>query len=109
VAFSEELADRVRDLIFERDGVTERKMFGGIVWMVNGNMAVGVTGDDLMVRQSPEDVEVSLAEPHVGPMEMSGKTMKGFLIVREEGIQEDGDLEDWVEAGASFAAYMPPK
>ncbi len=81
MAYSEELAERVRDLIFERPEVSERKMFGGVAWMVSGNMAVGINGDRLMVRLSSEDAERALAEPHVGPMDFTGKTMRGFVTV----------------------------
>jgi hypothetical protein len=68
VAYSEELAARMREVIGGRDGVSERKMFGGIAWMVNGNMACGTLGDDMMVRLDVEDAERALREPHVGPM-----------------------------------------
>jgi hypothetical protein len=107
--YSEELAERMRAVIGARDGVAERKMFGGIAWMVNGNMAVGTLGEDMMVRLAPEDADAALAEPHVGPMEFTGRPMRGFLTVRAEGIEDDADLARWIDAGAAHAASLPPK
>ena len=109
MAYSEELADRIRDLIFERPEVTERKMFGGIAWMLSGNMAVGVNADRLMVRLSHDDVEAALAEQHVGPMDFTGKPMRGFITVEPQGLEEEGDLAGWINAGADFAASLPAK
>ena len=109
MAYSEELAERVRDLIFERPEVSERKMFGGVAWMVSGNMAVGINGDRLMVRLSPEDAERALAEPHVGPMDFTGKPMRGFVTVEPEGLEGDDALAGWIDVGGDFAASLPPK
>lgn len=109
MAFSEELAERVRDVIGVRDGVTERKMFGGIAWMINGNMACGVTGDNLMVRLDHDDVGRALAEPWVGPMEMSGRRMRGFVVVDGSGVAELLPLSQWVDDGADFAVSLPAK
>ena len=109
MAYSEELAERIRELIFERPEVTERKMFGGVAWMLSGNMAVGVNEDRLMVRLSHEDAEAALAESHVGPMEFTGRPMRGFVTVEPEGLEDDGDLAGWINAGADFAASLPPK
>ncbi len=109
MAYSEELADRIRERIFERPEVTERKMFGGVAWMLSGNMAVGAMGDRLMVRLSHEDVEAALAEPHVGPMDFTGKAMRGFITVEPGGLEEDEDLAGWIDAGADFAASLPAK
>ncbi len=109
MAYSEELAERVRELIFERPEVSERKMFGGVAWMLSGNMAVGAMGDRLMVRLSHEDVDAALAEPHVGPMDFTGRPMRGFITVEPEGLEDQGDLAGWVNSGADFAASLPPK
>jgi len=108
VAFSETLADRIRDALNGRADVSERKMFGGIAFMVGGNMAVGVVGEDLMVRLGP-DAERALAEPHVRPMDFTGKPMKSMVFVDAEGIESDEALVVWVEAGAGFAESLPPK
>jgi TfoX/Sxy family transcriptional regulator of competence genes len=108
MAYSEALADRIRDALTGRESVTERKMFGGIAFMVGGNMAVGVIGEDLMVRLGP-DAERVRTEPHVRPMDFTGKPMKSMIIVDAEGIAADQDLAEWVEAGADFAASLPSK
>lgn len=109
MAFDESLAGRVRELLEARAGVSERRMFGGIAFMVTGNMAVGVIGDDLMVRLDPADAERALAEPHTRPMDFTGRPMKGMVYVDPGGTAGDEDLAGWVEAGAEFAASLPPK
>ena len=109
MAYSEELAARIREIIGARDGVTERRMFGGIAWMVNGNMACGTLGDDTMVRLGREGAEHALREPHVGPMEFTGRPMRGFITVHADGTVADTDLARWIDAGASYAASLPPK
>jgi len=109
MAYDEALADRVRDVLAPRADVTERKMFGGIAFMVGGNMAVGVLGDDLMVRVEPTDAEQALREPHTRPMDFTGKPMKGMLFVDSSGTEADEDLAGWVDAGADFAASLLPQ
>ena len=109
MAYDESLADRVREVLSARAGLSERRMFGGIAFMVAGNMAVGVIGDDLMVRLDPADAEKALSEPNVRPMDFTGKPMKGMVYVDPAGTEEDEDLVGWVEAGADFAASLPPK
>jgi TfoX/Sxy family transcriptional regulator of competence genes len=109
MAYDEALADRVRDALGAREGVAERKMFGGIAFMVGGNMAVGVIGEDLMVRLDPADAGKALGEPHTRPMDFTGKPMKGMIYVDPAGSEADEDLTAWVEAGADFAASLPPK
>ena len=109
MAYDETLADRVREALSARGDLTERKMFGGIAFMIGGNMAVGVIGDDLMVRLDPADAEQALAEPHTRPMDFTGRPMRGMLFVDSEGAAADRDLAGWVEAGADFAASLPPK
>ena len=109
MAYDESLADRVRDALSARADLSERKMFGGIAFMVGGNMAVGVIEDDLMVRLDPADAEQALTEPHTRPMDFTGKPMRGMLFVDSEGMASDEDLAGWVDAGADFAASLPPK
>jgi hypothetical protein len=109
MAYSEELAARIREVVGGRDGVSERRMFGGIAWMLNGNMACGTLGEDLMVRLDPEDAQCALREPHVGPMDFTGRPMRGFIKVGAEGVRSDADLTRWIDSGASFAASLPPK
>jgi TfoX/Sxy family transcriptional regulator of competence genes len=109
MAFDEVLANRIRDALAGRASVTERKMFGGIAFMVAGNMAVGVIGDDLMVRLDPADAERALKEHHTRPMDFTGRPMKGMVYVDSAGTAADEDLAAWVNAGADFAASLPPK
>ena len=109
MAFDEALADRIRDVLAARSELSERKMFGGIAFMLAGNMAVGVIGEDLMVRLDREDAEKALREPRTRPMDFTGRPMKNMVYVDPEGTASDEDLAEWVEAGADFAASLPPK
>jgi TfoX/Sxy family transcriptional regulator of competence genes len=109
VAFDEALADRVREALAARAEVSERRMFGGIAFMVGDHMAVGIVGDDLMVRLDPADAERALGEPHVRPMDFTGRPPKNMVFVGPEGTASDEDLASWVEAGADLAASLPPK
>jgi TfoX/Sxy family transcriptional regulator of competence genes len=109
MAYDEQLADRVRDVLAPRPEVSERKMFGGIAFMLAGNMAVGVIGEDLMVRLDPADAEQALGEPNVRPMDFTGKPMKNMVYVDPAGTAGDEDLAAWVDAGADFASSLPPK
>lgn len=109
MAYDEELADRVRLIVGLREQVTERKMFGGVAWMLAGNMACGLIGDELLVRVGREGIAEALAEPDTRPMEMSGRTMGGFVLVGGESIADDQGLAGWVDVGADFATSLPPK
>ena len=111
MAYDEQLAERVREVVSARPGVTERKMFGGLGWMVGGNMACGVmsTGG-LLVRIDPDDVADACREPHVHEFGRPGaRPMRGFVIVEPEALAADGDLARWVDTGADRAASLPPK
>jgi TfoX/Sxy family transcriptional regulator of competence genes len=109
MAFDEALADRIREVLASQPGLSERKMFGGIAFMLAGNMAVGVIGEDLMVRLDPADAEKALAEPHARPMDFTGKPAKNMVYVDPQGTASDKDLAAWVEAGADYASSLPPK
>jgi TfoX/Sxy family transcriptional regulator of competence genes len=109
LAFDEELAARVREVLAPRAELSERKMFGGIAFMIGGNMAVGVLGDDLMVRLDPADAEQALSEAHTRPMDFTGRPMKGMVFVEPAGTDGDEALAGWVDAGAGFAASLPAK
>jgi TfoX/Sxy family transcriptional regulator of competence genes len=109
MAYDEHLAERIRGALRGREGVTERKMFGGIAFMVGGNMAVGVTRDELMVRVAPDGQDDALAQPHVRVMDMGGRPMRGMVGVAPAGVEADADLARWVNAGADVAAALPPK
>jgi TfoX/Sxy family transcriptional regulator of competence genes len=109
VAFDEGLAERVRGVLDARSDVDERKMFGGIAYLVAGNMACGVMGEDLMVRMTPAHAEALETEPGARRFDMGGRPMKGWLLVAPEVTADDGDLERWVRRGEAFAASLPPK
>jgi TfoX/Sxy family transcriptional regulator of competence genes len=84
-------------------------MFGGLAIMLDGNMAVGVSGDDLMVRTDPAQQDALLAEPGARPFDLTGRPMKGWLVVDADGLAEDADLRRWIERGVAFARSLPPK
>jgi TfoX/Sxy family transcriptional regulator of competence genes len=107
--YDEGLAQRIRELLDEQAGLSEKKMFGGLAFLVNGNMAVGVMKSELMVRVGPEGYEAALAEPDARPMDFTKRPMKGFLYVSEAGCEEDAQLGGWVRRGVGFAASLPGK
>jgi hypothetical protein len=109
MAYDEDLAERIRELISLREDVTERKMFGGIAWMLAGNMACGVIGDELVVRLEHGEAERALGEPNTRPFDFTGRAMRGFVVVGPAGIESDSDLASWVDAGADRALALPPK
>lgn len=109
MAYDEALAERVRDVLALREDLTERRMFGGIAWMIGGNMACGVMGEELIVRLSDEEVEQALAEPHTRPFDFTGKPMRRTINVAPEGIASEEDLAGWVDAGADYASSLPAK
>lgn len=109
MAFDEAMAGRIRKLMASREGMSERRMFGGVAFMLNGNMACGVTSKDLMVRVGPEAFEEALAQPHARPMDFTGRPMKGMVFVDPPGYASDEGLAAWVERGTAFAGSLPPK
>lgn len=109
MAFDEDLAGRVRDRLADLPGVTERKMFGGLAFMLAGNMCCGIVGDDLMVRVGPDAHEDATARPHVREMDFTGRPMAGFVLVAPPGTDGDTDLAGWVDRGVAFARTLPAK
>ena len=109
MAYDEGLAQRIRERLDDRPGLVERRMFGGLAFLVNGNMAVGVVKGELMVRVGPDAYAATLREPHARPMDFTKRPMKGFVYVSEAGCEEDGDLARWVERGVACAASLPAK
>jgi TfoX/Sxy family transcriptional regulator of competence genes len=109
MAFEEEVAQRVRDVLGERADLVERKMFGGVAFMVQGNMAVGVLEDRLIVRVGVDDYERAIMEPHTRLFDLTGRPMTGWVMVVPEGYASDDDLRAWVEQGLDFALTLPPK
>ncbi len=108
MAYNAEIADRVLKVLEGREGLTERKMFGGIAFMLNGNMCCGVTNDDLMVRVGADGLEDALDQPHARPMDFTGRPMKGFVFV-DAGAVGDRVLRQWVQRGVVFAESLPAK
>ena len=109
MAYDEALASRVRETLGENPEITERRMFGGIAFMLSGNMAVGVSKDDLMVRIDPDDQGEALAQSGVRAFDMTGRPMKGWILVAPQSTEDDADLQRWVGAGLDFAGSLPPK
>ena len=109
MSYDEKLADRVREVLGPRDDVVEKKMFGGLCFMVNGAMCCGLTQTDLMVRVGPEQYEDALAESHARPMDFTGRPLKGMIYVAPAGLRTRAALAKWVGRGVAFVSALPPK
>jgi TfoX/Sxy family transcriptional regulator of competence genes len=110
MAFSEELAGRIRQGLARRKGIEEKKMFGGVGFLLNGNLLVGVRKDSLLVRLGPEQSGEALKEAHVSEFEIKGRgTMKGWVVVSLEGVQTDDQLKGWVQRAVKFVGKLPAK
>jgi hypothetical protein len=109
VAYDQALAARIRAHLAHRAGVTEKEMFGGIGFMLQGNMAVGVNGDDLMVRLDKAHHDDAVAEPHARPFTMGGRSMPGFILVGPGGTATDAVLGTWIDRAVAHAGTLPAK
>ena len=109
MAYDEKLADRIRTALARRRGVTEKKMFGGVTFLVRGNMACGVTQHDMMVRVGPDAYEEALAHPHAREMDFTGRALKGMVYVDAKGLRTARQLGSWVDRGVEFARALPTK
>ena len=109
MAFDQGLAERIRELLKDRSGVAERKMFGGLAFMLKGHMFVGILGDTLMARVGPDHYASALGQKHVREMDFTGRPMKGYVFVAPEGFESDPALERWVGRCARFVETLPPK
>jgi TfoX/Sxy family transcriptional regulator of competence genes len=109
MAYNEALAQRIRAALPGIPGITEKKMFGGIAFLVDGNMACGVSKDNLMARINPADTDAALAQPHVRTFDMTGRPMKGWVLVEPAGLQTDDSLRRWIDQTVAFAQSLPPK
>ena len=108
--YDEDLANRVRELVATEAGVTEKRMFGGLAFLIGGNMSVSVSGrGGLMVRVEPAETEALLAKPNARPMVMRGREMQGWLRVDAEGVRTKRQLERWVARGVTYARSLPAK
>jgi TfoX/Sxy family transcriptional regulator of competence genes len=110
VTYDTELADRIRELVATERGVEEKRMFGGLAFLINGHMSVAASGrGGLMVRVPPDDTEKLLTREHVEPMVMAGRETRGWLRVADEGVRTKRQLQSWVTRGVDYAKSLPPK
>ena len=110
MAYDEDLATRIRELVATEPDLTEMRMFGGLAFLIGGNMSVGVSGQGgMMVRADPEQTDALLDEPHAQPFVMRGRAMRGWLRVDADGLGTQEQLEPWVRRGVAYARSLPPK
>jgi hypothetical protein len=109
MAFDEKLAARIRNALGRKKGVAEKKMFGGVGFLLNGNLLVGVWKTSLIARLDPDECEEALREPYVGEFNITGRAMKGWLLVAAEGVADEGDVKEWVQRAAKFVGKLPAK
>ena len=110
MAYDEELADRIRSVVAAEPGLTEKRMFGGLAFLIGGHMAVSASGQGgLLLRVDPAETDSLVSEPHVGRFEMRGREMDGWLRVDPAAVATDGDLRRWVRHGVAYARSLPPK
>jgi TfoX/Sxy family transcriptional regulator of competence genes len=107
--FDDTLAHRVRTILEKIEGLSEKKMFGGLCFLVKGHMALGLVNEDLMIRVRPDSYEKTLSQPHVRKMDFTGKPLKGFLYIDAKGTESEKDLRKWVLKGVEFARSLPAK
>ncbi len=110
MAYDEDLANRIRELVATEEKLTEKKMFGGLAFLIGGHMSVSASGQGgLLLHVSPEETDALLAKPHAHPMVMRGREMHGWLRVEAEGVRTKAQLERWVKRGVDYAKSLPPK
>ena len=109
MAFDEHLAERVRRTIGKRQGLAEKKMFGGLAFLLHGNMSCGIHGNELIVRINPETTESALAEPGTRVFDITGRSMRGWLLVNATVLEAETALAQWVRRGLTYAETLPKK
>jgi TfoX/Sxy family transcriptional regulator of competence genes len=109
MAFSEALAGRIRQRLARRKNVEEKKMFGGVGFLLNGNMLVGVWKDSLCVRIGPDQAEEALLEPHVKEFDITGRAMKNWILVEPEGVEDDEQLMVWIQLAMKYVGKLQKK
>jgi hypothetical protein len=110
MAYDEDLANRIRELIAAEHGVVEKKMFGGLAFLIGGHMSVSASGrGGLLLHVEPTETETLLAKPYAEPFEMRGRTMDGWVRVAPEGVKTKRQLQTWVQRGVTYARSLPPK
>jgi TfoX/Sxy family transcriptional regulator of competence genes len=109
MSYDENLAARIRDVLADRTDVVEKKMFGGLCFMVNGSMCCGLTKTDFMVRVGPEQYDAALARPHARPMDFTGRPLAGMVYVAPDGLRTRATLVRWIERGLVFVTSAPAR
>lgn len=109
MAYDEGLAYRIEEILKERTDLDEKRMFGGIAWLVNGNVAVGVFEESLISRIGPEEYKTALNRPGIREFDITGRPMKGWIMASDEAINEDNGLNYWIEKGLEFGSSLPAK
>jgi TfoX-like protein len=110
MAYDEELAGRIRELIGAEPGLTEKKMFGGLAFLIGGNMSVSASGrGGLLLRCDPQETDALVRDPHAERFEMRGRAMDGWLRIDHQGVKTKAELERWVQLGVAYARSLPPK
>ncbi len=109
MAFSQALAERVRFLVSRRRGITEKRMFGSLVFLLHGNMLVGIWKDSLIARIGPEAYESALEEEHVEEFDATGRPMRGWVVIGPDGCDSDHQLQRWIDIAVDFVATLPPR
>jgi TfoX/Sxy family transcriptional regulator of competence genes len=109
MAFNEALAQRIRRGLTRTKGIEEKKMFGGIGFLLKGNMLVGVWKDSLIARLDADEAEEALLEPHVREFDITGRAMKGWVLVAPEGVEQDGQVKAWIRRSVKFVGKLPKK
>ncbi|HET7667707.1 MAG TPA: TfoX/Sxy family protein [Mycobacterium sp.] len=110
MAYDEDLAFRIRELVGAERGVEEKRMFGGLAFLINGNMSVAASGQGgLLVRVPPDQTDMLVAREHVEPMVMAGREARGWLRVSTDGVKTKRQLQSWVNRGVGYAKSLPPK
>ena len=109
MAYSKSLVERIRHLVFRQRGITEKKMFGGVCFLLNGNLLVGVWKDSLIARVGRDAYDAALLEEHVREFDITGKPMKGWVMVEPDGIDSDHQLTHWIDQASVFVRTLPGK
>ena len=107
--YSKSLAARIRQALAQRNGIVEKNMFGGVAFMLHGNMLIGVWKDTLIVHLGPEQGAQALSEPNVKEFDVTGRPMKGWVMVEPDGIENDGPLGDWIRRAEEYIVTLPTK
>jgi len=109
MAYNKQTAERVRNLMADQPGFVEKKMFGGVGFLLHGNMACGVNKEHLVVRVGPDNYSDAVMRPHAHPFDITGREMKGWVMISPTGYANETDLTEWVQSGIDFALTLPPK